>query len=119
MLIEHGATVDMRGYYMKTALSVAAQCHRVEALNILLRSSADPNLKDKMHGRTPLMWSFYGPWSRSQQKYCHNCDILKALLSHPDINVNLKANDGSTALSRAIECELYEAEELLRAHGAV
>ncbi|KAI5818434.1 ankyrin repeat-containing domain protein [Pyronema omphalodes] len=92
---------------------------RDEALNILLRSSADPNLKDEMHGRTPLMWSFYDPWSRKQQKDYYNCDILKALLSHSDTNVNLKANDGSTALSRAIECELHEAEELLRAHGAV
>ncbi|KAI5816855.1 ankyrin repeat-containing domain protein [Pyronema omphalodes] len=119
MLIEHGATVDMRGSGGKTPLSLAAQNHRLAALNILLQSSADPNLKDKKHGRTPLMWSFYEPWSLSPRKDYHNCDILKAILSHSDTNVNIKANNGSSALSRANECELHDAEELLRAYGAI
>ncbi|KAI5785329.1 ankyrin repeat-containing domain protein [Pyronema domesticum] len=119
MLIEHGATVDTRNNGGRTPLSRAAQHHRSESLNILLESSADLNTKDETHGRTPLMWSFYKPESWNEWKDYHNFDTLKALLSQQDINVNWKADDGSTALSRAIECELHEAEELLRAHGAV
>jgi ankyrin repeat protein len=67
------------------------------------------------------MWSFYDPYfeSENKQKEHHNLDILKALLSQKGIHVNWKANNGSTALSRAIKCELHEAAELLRAHGAV
>jgi hypothetical protein len=56
---------------------------------------------------------------RERKKEYHNLDILKAHLSQKDIDVNWKANDGSTALSRAIECELHAAAENLRAHGAV
>jgi ankyrin repeat protein len=119
MLIQHGATVDTRQNGGRTPLSLAAQYHRLQSLNILLKSSADLNTKDETHGRTPLMWSFYDPDPWNEGKDYHNFDILKALLSQQDINVNWKANDGSTALSRAIECELHEAEELLRAHGAV
>jgi ankyrin repeat protein len=119
MLIEHGATVDTRENGGRTPLSLAAQYHRLESLNILLKSSADLNTKDETHGRTPLMWSFYDPEPWEKRKEYRNFDILKALLSEQDINVNWKAKDGSTALSRAIECELHEVEELLRAHGAV
>ncbi|CCX34027.1 Similar to Ankyrin repeat domain-containing protein 50; acc. no. Q9ULJ7 [Pyronema omphalodes CBS 100304] len=121
MLLERGAEVDQRTDYERTPLSLAAQYHCLESLNILLKSSADVNTKDETYGRTPLIWSFYDPYFKSEnkQKEHHNLDILKALLFQKDIDVNWKANDGSTALSRAIECELHEAAELLRAHGAV
>ncbi|CCX31169.1 Similar to Ankyrin repeat domain-containing protein 27; acc. no. Q96NW4 [Pyronema omphalodes CBS 100304] len=122
MLIEHGATMDTRTDDGKTPLSLAAQYHHLQTLNFLLTSSADLNTEDETHGRTPLMWSFYDPEASEEEderEDYHNLDILKALLSQKDIDVNWKANNGSTALSRAIECELHEAEELLRAHGAV
>ncbi|KAI5816223.1 hypothetical protein BZA77DRAFT_293625 [Pyronema omphalodes] len=85
-------------------------------------ASADLNTKDNTHGRTPLIWSFYKPqrWDDWMEWIDYrNFDTLKALLSRQDIDVNWKPNDGSTALSRAIELEFHEAEELLRAHGAV
>ncbi|KAI5818442.1 ankyrin repeat-containing domain protein [Pyronema omphalodes] len=102
IVTEHGATVDRKGKRVMTPLSHAAQSHRVEALNIPLRSSADSNLKDEIPGRTPLIWSFYNPHPLYEDKDYHDCDILNSLLSYPDTNVNAKANDGSTALSRAI-----------------
>ncbi|KAI5816207.1 hypothetical protein BZA77DRAFT_344472 [Pyronema omphalodes] len=81
-------------------------------------TSADVNTTDGIYGRTPLIWSFHDPVPWEQEDY-YSYDIVKALLSQLDIDVNWRAKDGSTALSRAIECELHDAEELLRAHGAV
>ncbi|KAI5816217.1 ankyrin repeat-containing domain protein [Pyronema omphalodes] len=119
LLIQHGAAVETRNNDGRIALSLAAQHHRLETLNILLQSSADVNMTDGIYGRTPLIWSFYHPWYREQRNDYHNRNIPEALLSQHGIDVNWQAKDGSTALSRAIECQLHDVEELLRAHGAV
>ncbi|KAI5808430.1 hypothetical protein BZA77DRAFT_329781 [Pyronema omphalodes] len=118
LFLQHGATVDTRDNYGRTPLSLAAQYHRIESVNILLKASANINATDERHGRTPLMWSFCDPHDNESKNY-HNLNILKAFLSRPGVNINSKANDGSTALSTAVEYGLHEAEELLRAHGAV
>ncbi|KAI5816099.1 hypothetical protein BZA77DRAFT_313607 [Pyronema omphalodes] len=117
LFLQHGATVDTRDNYGRTPLSLAAQYHRIESVNILLKASANINATDERHGRTPLMWSFCDPHDNESKNY-HNLNILKAFLSRPGVNINSKANDGSTALSTAVEYGLHEAEELLRAHGA-
>ncbi|KAI5816220.1 ankyrin repeat-containing domain protein [Pyronema omphalodes] len=119
MLIQHGAAVETRNNKGRTALSLAAQHHHLKTLNILLQHSTNVNTTDGIYGRTPLIWSFYDPWAWEERVDYHNCDILKALLSQPDIDVNWRAKNGSTALSGAIECQLHDVEELLRAHGAV
>lgn len=54
LLLANGAKVDGRGAYGYTALMRAAARANVEVVSILLKSGADPNLRDTLFGETAL-----------------------------------------------------------------
>jgi ankyrin repeat protein len=54
LLLSEGAKVDGRGVYGYTALMRAASRANVEAVSLLLRAGADPNLRDTVFGDTAL-----------------------------------------------------------------
>lgn len=54
LLLSKGAKIDARGVYGYTALTRAASRGNVEAVSVLLKAGADPNLKDSLFGETAL-----------------------------------------------------------------
>jgi ankyrin repeat protein len=66
-LLELGADVNGRGTFGGpdhgegvTALHLAAQSGRAEAVDVLLAAGADPSLKDDLHGGTAAGWAHVG-----------------------------------------------------------
>ncbi|HET7567848.1 MAG TPA: ankyrin repeat domain-containing protein [Gaiellaceae bacterium] len=66
-LLALGARVDARGTFGGpdhgvgvTALHLAAQSGREEAVDVLLAAGADPSLKDELHGGTAAGWAHVG-----------------------------------------------------------
>ena len=89
-LLDAGADVNVVGGFDWTALMVASVKGHVPAVRQLLSSGADPNLPD-IYGWTPLMRAVYEGRDR----------VVQALLERPDIALNAKNDQGSTALHLA------------------
>lgn len=86
-LIDAGADVNAIGGFDWTALMVATVKGHLAAARQLLESGADPNLRD-IYGWTPLMRAVY------EGRY----QVAQALLEHPGIQVDLRNDNGATAL---------------------
>lgn len=70
--LEKGTDVNVRNHYGCTALTFAADKGNQEAVDLLLRRGADPNLKDSFYGDTPLGWAIYKK----------NPGIIKSMINH-------------------------------------
>ena len=125
MLIDAGANVDWRGDRGRTALHVCAIRNNKEIAKMLIDAGADLNVQDK-EGYTALhlcaFISFKGEIARMlidagadvniQQGYdgktalmnfilYGEIDIVELILERPDVDVNIKSNEGNTAWSLA------------------
>ncbi len=56
-LLSDGVQVNSQNRYGVTALSFATDRGHVEAVKILLKHGADPNLKDSFYNATPFLWA--------------------------------------------------------------
>ena len=101
-LLAHGADVNSRALYDRTALHLAATC-RVAAY--LLDHGADVNVQDS-DGDTPLMG-----------RALIDVDIARLLLQH-HATVNARNKRGNSALVRAVDVGALEAVNLLLEAGA-
>jgi ankyrin repeat protein len=52
--LDKGMDVNIKNHYGCTALSFAVDKGNQEAVDLLLKKGADPNLKDSFYGETPL-----------------------------------------------------------------
>jgi len=90
-LLEKGADPDMIGFLGLTALTAAATYNDVESVNALLKKVKKINVQDQL-GFTPLIWAAYNEHD--------NVNIIQAIIDK-GADINIKSNDGSTALSMA------------------
>lgn len=109
VLIENGA--DVNAIYGSsfdfgiTALSDASQESEADVVKLLLEHGADVNAASRSRGVTALMRA--ARWARPT--------TIRALLAHPDIDVNKKDASNKTALDWAKGKEI---KELLKQAGA-
>jgi len=87
----------------------AAEFNNIEAVKVLLKQTKNINTIDSIKGMTPLMWAVYNEHDNPQ--------IIQALLDKGAL-VNIKAKDGSTALSWALKKGNTATVALLRKAGA-
>lgn len=93
-------------YYKQTALFTPAEVGHTAALRLLLKSGAEPNIKDK-GGFTPLQWA-------TQEK---QLSAMKILISF-GADVNNISKKGITPLMSASIAGFYKGVELLLSAGA-
>ncbi len=106
--VDINETTSKKGW---TALYLAIVNSNVTTTRVLLSKGANPNLADK-DGWTPLHWA---------AMFTKDTDIVKLLLNHPNVEVNLMNNKGRNALDFAKYNEHGLSEEianLLREKGA-
>ena len=86
----------------------ASKYGHLEVVTLLLNSNANPNVKEKHHGRTALMYaSKFGKF-----------EVVQLLLELGGADVHKKdKKDGWTAFTYASEHGYSEIEELLWWHG--
>lgn len=102
-----GNSPNATDFNHRTALWMAAYYDNYEAVQLLLRAGADPNIVDSGHHDTPLMFAAGNG----------NVDIVKALLD-AKADPNIQNNKGQTALHYAAMNSRYEVARILVSHGA-
>ena len=99
--------INQRAKNNATPLYVAVQHNRLQAVQQLLKSGANPN-SATVHGMTPLCSAIH-----------HGLDaIALELLQVPAINVDFALEDGTTALYLAVECGMLSVVVALLKKGA-
>lgn len=100
VLLARGAAVNGRGVYSYTALIRAASRANVEVVALLLRTGADPNLRDTMFGETAL----HKATRSASRRFPESSDTAERrreivqLLLKKGANPNLADNRGRKAL---------------------
>ncbi|ORX84066.1 ankyrin, partial [Anaeromyces robustus] len=96
--------INYRGLCGNTSLMTAVECGNIEAIknSLLEREDLDVNIQNK-NLSTPLMLAIQNNYK----------DIVKKLLNHPKININLKDSDGETALSVSLKHGFFYLSRLL------
>ncbi len=56
-ILADGVEVNSKNRYGATALSFATDRGHVEAVKVLLKHGADPNLRDSFYNATPFLWA--------------------------------------------------------------
>src|SRR6478735_6747427 len=91
-LLNNGADANIPDPTNMTILLWAAEQNNLEAVKALVKKTKNINTVDSLAGMTPLMWAAYNEHDNPQ--------IIQVLLDN-GAQVNIKAKDGSTALSWA------------------
>ena len=109
-LLDNGADPNIADPMNMTPLLFAAEENNLEAVKALLKKTKDINTIDSLAGMTPLMWATYNEHD--------NPKIIQALLDKGAL-VNIKAKNGSTALSWAMKKGNTKTVALLKKAGAL
>jgi hypothetical protein len=122
-LLDHRARVNARGEHGRTALHLAANRVRADAVQLLLERGADPNLEDKrdrvtpmhdaMHDRSPAALGR----KPSVQERRRRATLLAVLLAAGG-DARRRSRLGGSMLGYAGRFDLPEAARVLIAHGA-
>ena len=106
-LIRHHAVIDATNKKNQTALSQACWKRNVDAINVLLKAGADPNISDY----------YFTPLTCAVMKHC-NKEVLQSMIDHgADVNAT-SADANRTALMMACVYRHIEAFKVLLASGA-
>ncbi|MCW3116987.1 MAG: Ankyrin [Chitinophagaceae bacterium] len=108
-LLVHGADPDIADNINMLPVLWAAELDNIDAVNALLKKTKDINRIDSLAGMTPLMWATYNEHDNPQ--------IIQALLDKGAL-VNIRAKNGSTALSWAMKKGNTATVALLKKAGA-
>jgi ankyrin repeat protein len=108
-LVNHGADVNIPDDDNNPPVTWAAVAGNAEAVNAMLPGTKNINTTNIRAGMTPLMWATYNEHDNPQ--------IIQAFLDK-GADVNIKAKDGSTALSWAMKKGNTETVALLKKAGA-
>jgi ankyrin repeat protein len=108
-LLNHGADVNIRDEDNNPPVIWAAISGNTDAVNAMLPRTKNINTTNLRAGMTPLMWATYNEHDNPQ--------IIQAFLDK-GADVNIKARDGSTALSWAMKKGNTETVALLKKAGA-
>jgi len=92
-----------------TALMQAARYGHTKVVEILVRASPGGVNLQSGGGCTPLMLVCLAP----NQAVLNDGEIVKSMLSVPEIDLNIKDNQGKTALDWARDKELFMIEKLI------
>ncbi|KAL8852925.1 MAG: hypothetical protein Q9221_002175 [Calogaya cf. arnoldii] len=96
LFLNHDANIDAQSDDQATALFIAAYLHRVNAVRLLLRNGADPNIADKFN-ITPLECAY---------RYCYT-DILRLFTDSGATKEDCPKAQVSTALV-SVGCTIQE-----------
>lgn len=78
-LIDSGQDVNKKSEYGATALTFAVEKNNMEAVKMLLKNGADPNVRDLFYQSTPFEWAFYE----------NNAELIELMIDHgADVNVD-------------------------------
>jgi ankyrin repeat protein len=108
-LLYNGADANIADNANQSPLLWAAELNNMEAVKVLLKQTKNINTIDSLKGMTPLMWATYNEHD--------NPRIIQAFLDKGAL-VNIKAKDGSTALSWALKKGNTVTVALLKKAGA-
>jgi len=108
-LLNNGADANIPDPNNTTALLWAAEQNDPEAVKTLIKKTKNINTIDSVAGMTPLMWAVYNEHDNPQ--------IIQLLLDNGAL-LNIKAKDGSTALSWAMKKGNTATVALLQKAGA-
>jgi ankyrin repeat protein len=108
-LLNNGADANIVNPGNMTILVFAALRNNLEAVKTLVKKVKNINTVDSTTGMTPLMWAAYNEHDNPQ--------IIQTLLDNGAL-VNIKAKNGSTALSWAIKKGNTATVALLKQAGA-
>ncbi len=108
-LLKNGADANIADNLNQSVLLWAAELNNMEAVKVLLKKTKNVNTIDSLAGMTPLMWATYNEHDNPQ--------IIQALLDN-GADINIKAKDGSTALTWALKKGNTATVALLRKAGA-
>ena len=108
-LLNNGADANIPDPTNMTILLWAAEQNNLEAVKALVKKTKNINTVDSLAGMTPLMWATYNEHDNPQ--------IIQGLLDNGAL-VNIKAKNGSTALSWAMKKGNTATVALLKQAGA-
>jgi ankyrin repeat protein len=108
-LVRHGADVSLLDEDNNPSVMYAAEAGNLEAVRLLMPCIKNINTKNVRAGMTPLMWATLNEHD--------DPEIIQTFLDK-GAKVNVKADDGSTALSWALKKGNTRTVELLRKAGA-
>jgi uncharacterized protein len=108
-LLNNGADANIPDQTNSTILQWAAEQNNLEAVKALVKKTSNINTVDLIGGMTPLMWAAYNEHDNPQ--------IIQVLLDN-GAKVNIKAKNGSTALSWAVKKGNTKTVALLKKAGA-
>lgn len=110
LLVQHGADIDAKSSDL-TPLEVATNADNVCAILKLIQLNADLSLTHQRSGKSMLQRIF-------EQTLSHwrNEEILKEIINHPALNVNVMDENGNTGLSTAVVRNNINHVKLLLSH---
>ncbi|MEP6951866.1 MAG: ankyrin repeat domain-containing protein, partial [Ginsengibacter sp.] len=108
-LLNNGADPNIPDEINMPPVLWAAELNNIEVVKAMLKRTKDINTVDSLAGMTPLMWATYNEHDNPQ--------IIQALLDK-GARVNIKAKNGSTALSWAMKKGNTATVALLKKYGA-
>lgn len=121
LLIQKGADIDSRGEEGETPLFWAFRANNLELVRFFIEKGCDINARDK-NGETVLILAARGENTVSEdfvagKKSTASVEMMKLLVSK-SADVDVKNNDGITALMETACTNSYEGTRLLVAKGA-
>lgn len=106
-LLSKGASPNLEGIGRNTPLMQASYLGQDEIVDALIKAGANPNTSEERYGYTPLI---FAAWKGHER-------VVEQLVA-AGADLDSRAKDGRTALTRAVQGRHSRVEEVLRRYGA-